>query len=67
MPPLTLVVSNLVSILEEVKKIRSVITSKRKRHKVAAFFMASSHASALQKCNDDLEWAMSEFDVSASR
>lgn len=57
--------SQLESILEEVEKIKSVTASKRKRHKVAAFFLSQSHTSVLKKCSEDLEWAMAEFDVSS--
>lgn len=62
--PLTLSDRNLETILKEVRKIESVTASKRKRHKMAAFFLASSHATALQKCSDELAWAMREFEVS---
>lgn len=38
--------------------------SKRVRRKVAAVFFGDSHSSILQKCSEDLDWAMKEFDVS---
>lgn len=52
------------SILKEIEKVESVVTSQRIRHKVAAFFLSQSHTSALKNCAAELEWAMKEFHVS---
>lgn len=64
--PLTSSGSQLESILKEVEKVRSIVASKRKRHKLASFFFGEAHTAALKKCRDDLEWAMKEFEVSPS-
>lgn len=58
---------NLEAIEKEVSKISAVVNSKRKRHKLAAAFWANTHATTLQKCRGDLDWAMKLFDVSTCR
>lgn len=57
---------DLERILQEVEKIKLTVKVKRVRRKVAAFVFGNVHASALQKCASDLEWAMNEFNVRGS-
>lgn len=55
-------ISDLEIILEEVKKAQPIV--RRKRHRVAALLGGPDCTVMLQKCNDDLDWAMEEFKVS---
>lgn len=55
---------DLEAILEQVEKVQAVVKSKRTRHKIKSFFKGASHESTLQKCSDDLDWAIKQFDVS---
>lgn len=57
-------IRDVESILEQVEKIKTTVKSKRVRRKVAALVFGNVHASALQKCMDDLDWAVKEFSVS---
>lgn len=57
--------SNLESILDDIVPIKNLVTSKRKRHKLVGLFWYKSHTATIQKCRDELDWAMKEFDVSA--
>lgn len=61
---LTIAPRNLKTINQEITKIRDIVKSKRKRHKLAAVFMTKAHSATLQKCRADLDWAIKTFDVS---
>lgn len=58
--------SDLEVIWKEAEKVHSVVTSKRRRHKISAIFLATAHATALQKCSESLDWAIKDFDVGLS-
>lgn len=59
-------VRTLEWILEEVSRVQSATASKRTLHKVAAFFLNHYYSAALKKCVDNLDWAMTLFNVSSS-
>lgn len=60
----TLALRNLENIVKQVEELQATIKSKRIRRKVAAIFLGNEHAATLQKCYEDLDWAIKEFDVS---
>lgn len=50
--------------MKDVTKVKNIVNSKKFRHRIIAFFWAKSHTGTLQKCKDNLDWAMKVFDVS---
>lgn len=57
---------DLTEILEEVGTVQSATPSKRTRHKLVALTSRSTSTSMLQKCSDNLAWAVEEFGVSST-
>lgn len=58
-------VRTLGIILEEVEKLTTGVKSKRMRRKVVVAIFGESQSSVLQKCVNDLDWAIKEFEVTA--
>lgn len=61
---LTCIQRTLEGIAKQVEELSAAVKSKRLRHKMAALLLGNEHAASLQKCFDDLDWAIKEFDVS---
>lgn len=64
---LTAASRNLEQILKTVGEVRDPIKPTRKLGQFKAFFLDKTPDKVLQKCIDDLQWAVLKFDVGTSR